>query len=142
MWSYLRMVPVATQTRRRRLMACGLAVVALTAAIMASPATAERPKMSVEFAAPTVRLAGPGALVYVRCSGSVASSCVGTLALKVPGGTHEAPFSIEAGAKRMVVVPLGSEQRLFHGTESAQAVAETMQSRGSSVRTARLLRIR
>jgi hypothetical protein len=141
MWSHLRMVPVATQRRRRRPMARGLAVIGLGAAIMASPATAERPKMSVEFAAPTVRLAGPGALVYVRCQGTAASSCVGTLALEVPGGTHEAPFSIEAGAKRMVVVPLGSEQRLFQGTKSAKAVAETMQSRGNSVRTARRLRI-
>lgn len=131
----------ATHRRRLRSLAPMLAVAAVAAAVTASSATAERPKMTVKFASPTVRLAGPGAIVYVKCGGNVASSCVGTLTLEAAGGSAEAPFSIERGARRSVLVPLGSQRRLG-GDRRVRAVAETMQARGDSVRTSRLLRIR
>lgn len=139
----------ATHSRRRRLAIALLAAGALATAAMASPAAAETPpavapapKMKLDFPAKTFRIAGPGALVYVRCTGPVAGSCIGTLALKAPFATHEVAYALERGEKQMLVVPLGSEDELFDRIDSAQAVAHTMQASGSSVRTARVLRAR
>lgn len=98
--------------------------------------------MKLEFASKTFRLAGPGALIYVKCVGSTPGSCIGTLALRAPFGTHEVAYELERGERQMLVVPLGSEDELFDRIESAQAVAHTMQASGSSVRTSRILRAR
>ncbi len=102
---------------------------------------AKQPKMKIGFVGRTARLAGPGALVDVRCMGTVASSCVGTLTLRGPDGAHEVPYSIERGERRILVVPLGSEDDAVERIANAQAVADTMQASGSSVRTACVLRI-
>lgn len=118
---------------------CALAL----AAIAAAPAGAERaPRMSIKFSSPTARLAGPGALVRVRCAGVAAHSCVGTLSLRLRRSRAAAPFSIERGEEATVVVPLATETLARGGARSARAVARTMQSRGASVKTSRLLRIR
>jgi hypothetical protein len=137
----------ATRSRRRRLAIALLAASAVATVASAPPVAAETPappvpKMKLDFPAKTFRLAGPGALVYVQCVGPAAGSCIGTLALKAPFGTHEVAYALERGQKQMLVVPLGSEDELFDRIETAQAVAHTMQASGSSVRTARVLRAR
>jgi hypothetical protein len=138
----------ATRPRRRRLTIALLAAGAIATAASAVPAAAETPspppapKMKLDFPSKTFRLAGPGALVYVKCAGPVAGGCIGTLALKAPFGTHEVAYALERGQKQMLVIPLGSEDELFDRIDSAQAVAHTMQASGSSVRTSRVLRAR
>ncbi|MEX2105578.1 MAG: hypothetical protein WD810_01640 [Solirubrobacterales bacterium] len=97
--------------------------------------------MSIKFPWRTASVAGPGALVYVKCAGSVGRACIGTLALKADGGSRKVAYSIESGEKQIVVVPLGSERELFDDLESARVVAHTMQDTGGSVRTTRVLRI-
>lgn len=139
---------LATRSDRRRLAIALLTAGAIATAATASPAAAEpspgepAPKMKLDFPSKTFRIAGPGALVYVRCTGPVAGSCIGTLALKASCGTHEVPYALERGEKQTLVVPLGSEDDLFDRIKSAEAVAHTMQSSGSSVKTSRLLRAR
>jgi hypothetical protein len=137
----------ATRPRRRRLTIALLAAGAIATAASAVPAAAETPsppppKMKLDFPSKTFRLAGPGALVYVKCVGQAAGGCIGTLALKAPFGTHEVAYALERGQKQMLVIPLGSEDELFDRIDSAQAVAHTMQESGSSVRTSRVLRAR
>jgi hypothetical protein len=96
------------------------------------------PKMSVSFTKATAStVAGTRALVAVRCDGVVARECVGTLALETAAGTEKVAYSIAAGEKRTIVVPL-----LGSAVSSAKAVAETMQFEGASTRTSRVLRIK
>lgn len=135
----LRGVP--TFRRQRSLARAALAAPLCLAALAAggpSAGAAEAPRMSIKFSSPTARLAGPGALVRVRCAGVVAHSCVGTLSLRVGSERAETPFSIERGREATVVVPVASAG----AARNARAVARTMQSRGASVKTSRLLRIR
>jgi len=100
--------------------------------------------MSLEFTSKFAQVAGPGALVKVRCSGADAPSCVGTLAIDAPGETPEAPYSIDRGEERVIVVPLGAQRDLFDGIVSlkTRVVAQTVQEAGGSVRTARVLRFK
>ncbi|HEX6665219.1 MAG TPA: hypothetical protein VF081_01325 [Solirubrobacterales bacterium] len=145
------MVPQATRVYRR-LGATLLAIAAIGVAAVAGQAAAETaapeapaaeaPKMKLAFPTHTAKLAGPGALVSVKCTGTGASSCIGTLALKASVGTHEVAYEIARGERRTLIVPLGEEDRLFDSIESAEAVARTMQNTGISVRTARVLHIR
>jgi hypothetical protein len=145
------MVPFATR-HYRRLGAALLATAAIGVAAVAGPAAAETappqtpatevPKMKLVFPTHTAKLAGPGALVSVKCTGAGASSCIGTLALKASIGTHEVAYELARGERRTLIVPLGEEDRLFSSVESAEAVARTMQDSGISVRTARVLHIR
>jgi|GEM_PF-6598850 len=145
------MVPQATRAYRR-LGTALLATAAIGVVAVAGPAAAETappqvpaaeaPKMKLAFPTHTAKLAGPGALVAVKCTGAGASSCIGTLALKASVGTHEVAYEIARGERRTLIVPLGEEDRLFGSVESAEAVARTMQDSGISVRTARVLRIR
>ena len=137
----------ATRSCRRRLAIALLTASAVAAAASAPAAAAETtpppaPKMKLDFPSKTFRLAGPGALVYVKCVGPASGGCIGTLALKAPFGTHEVAYALERGQKQMLVIPLGSEDELFDRIESAQAVAHTMQASGSSVKTSRVLRAR
>jgi hypothetical protein len=128
--------------RVRRLFAATLAGMAITApaALAASQPDAEAPtpKMSVSFTKATAAtVAGTRALVAVRCDGIVSRECVGTLALETAAGTEKVAYSIAAGEKRTVVVPLPAA-----AVSSAKAVAETMQLEGASTRTSRVLRIK
>jgi len=101
--------------------------------------------MSLEFTSKVARVAGPGALVEVKCSGSEAPACVGTLAIDAPGEPPEVAYSIDSGEERVVVVPLGSQRDLFDGglvSLKTRVVAQTVQEAGGSVRTARVLRFK
>jgi hypothetical protein len=147
----------------RRIAALALSVAAFAAAV-AAPAASASPglseatavtapddaaasssgEMTLEFTRGTALVAGPGALVRVRCTGTSARSCVGTLAIEAPGEPPEAPFSIDSGEERVVVVPLGSQRSVFGGMVSVKSrvVAHTVQATGSSLRTARTLRFK
>jgi hypothetical protein len=118
-------------------------VLTTSAAVAPSPAQAKagHAKSKLKIVSRTTRLAGPGALVEVKCAGSASSYCVGTLELIVAGRGHKAPYSIERGEKQFLTVPLGSDYQRFLKSSSARATTETMQELGRSVRIQRMLRI-
>lgn len=108
-------------------------------------ASASAPQgMSLEFTKKTAKVAGPGALVSVRCVGSEAAGCVGTLSIEAPGEPPEVAYSIDGGEQRVVVVPLGEQRTIFDGIVAVKTrvVAHTVQAEGGSVRTARTLRFK
>lgn len=129
------------------------AAVAPTAAATSSPAV-RRPhreyavppskRMTVSFPRPIARIAGPGALVQVRCTGSSAARCIGTLALIAGGSVHKAPFSISKGRRQYVVVPLGDDLPRLEGPGPARAIAtaSTIQVGGAAVSTKRALKLK
>lgn len=137
-----------------------LALILLGALVLASPASAATPSeaeaplyetpeyqpepMVVGFAARAARISGPGAIVSVRCSGTASGSCDGTLSLRVAGDTHKVPYTIAAGERRIVVVPLGdpSERPWRQTPRFGVAVTRTVQPLGGLVRSARQLRLR
>jgi hypothetical protein len=141
---------MATKISRRRsrirflrLGAAGFAV-ALAALATASTAIAGGPEMSIGFTQRTATVAGPGALVSVKCTGSADRECTGTLTVEGLSESHSVSYAVARGEEKSLVVPLGSERRFFAGIASPKmkAVAETMQPTGCSVRTARLLRFK
>ena len=101
-------------------------------------------RMTVDFTRATAPIAGPGALVQVKCSGSSAARCIGTLSLSAAGTVHKAPFSISKGRRQYVVVPLGSDLELLDGLDAprATATASTVQVGGAAVRTKRALKLK
>lgn len=101
-------------------------------------------RMSVSFPRAIARIAGPGALVQVKCSGSSAARCVGTLSLSAAGTVHKAPYSIGKGRRQYVVVPLGSDLGLLDGLDAprATATASTVQVGGAAVKTKRALKLK
>jgi hypothetical protein len=101
-------------------------------------------RMTVSFPNSVARIAGPGALVQVRCTGSSAARCIGTLSLTAAGTVHKAPFSISKGRRQYVVVPLGDDLALLDGLHAARvtATASTVQSGGAAVRTKRALKLK
>jgi hypothetical protein len=101
-------------------------------------------RMVVSFPRPTARIAGPGALVQVRCAGSSAARCIGTLSLEVAGSVHKAPFSISKGRRQYVVVPLGEDLERLDALNAprATATASTVQLGGAAVKTKRALRLK
>jgi hypothetical protein len=126
--------------------ATGLAV-AIGVAAMASAATAATttgPEMSIGFPSRTASVAGPGALVSVKCTGSADRACTGTLTVEGLSESHSVSYAVARGERRSLVVPLGTERSFFDGIASPKmkVVAETVQPTGSSVRTARLLRFK
>lgn len=100
------------------------------------------PQMLIEFTGRRAVLAGPRALVHVRCAGYESGSCVGTLALRGPAGAHKVPYSLEHGERRVLAVPLGSDCDAIDSGAEAKAVASTLQLTGTSVRTSSILRIK
>jgi hypothetical protein len=109
----------------------------------ASTATEEAPPapMSVEFTRKRATLAGPRALVPVRCGGQAAYTCEGTLVLRGVRGSHKVPYSIERGESRILAVPLGDEDTEVDPGCKARVVARTLQLSGGTVRTSSVLRI-
>jgi hypothetical protein len=101
-------------------------------------------RMTVRFPRASARIAGPGALVQVRCTGSSAARCIGTLVLNAAGTVHKAPFSISKGRKQYVVVPLGSDLDQIDGLDAARATAtaSTVQVGGAAVKTKRALKLK
>jgi hypothetical protein len=101
-------------------------------------------RMTLSFPRRTARIAGPGALVQVRCTGSSAARCIGTLSLTAAGAVHKAPYSIGKGRRQYVVVPLGSDLRLLDGLDTARATAtaSTVQLGGAAVTTKRALELK
>ena len=93
--------------------------------------------MKIVFSGRFARVAGPGAPVSVKCTGSVSRSCDGTLSLLVGGESSEVPFTVARGETRTVVVPLWRA-----GSLSALAVAETVQPSGGVVRSKHSFRLR
>lgn len=100
--------------------------------------------MSIEFTSRTARVAGPGALVAVRCAGATAPACVGTLTIDAPGESPAVAYSLDRGERRMLVVPLGGARSVFDGIVAVKSrvVAQTVQAEGGLVRSARTLRFR
>ena len=122
-----------------------------TATALSAPRAARREyripaskRMTLSFTRATARIAGPGALVQVRCTGSSAARCIGTISLTAAGGVHKAPYSIGKGRRQYVVVPLGSDRRLLDRLETARATAtaSTVQVGGAAVRTKRALKLK
>jgi hypothetical protein len=101
-------------------------------------------RMSLSFPRSIARIAGPGALVQVKCSGSSAARCIGTLALSAAGTVHKAPYSIGKGRRQYVVVPLGSDLDRLEGLQAARATAtaSTVQVGGAAVKTKRALKLK
>jgi hypothetical protein len=127
------------------LLAGALLLPAGAAAEEGAASTAAQPKrMKINFSGRTARTAGPGALVSVKCTGSVSTSCDGTLRLTVGTESHEVPFSLANGEKRLLVVPLGSAEELLGraGPVIALAVAETVQPTGAVLSSEHRLRLR
>jgi hypothetical protein len=100
--------------------------------------------MTLSFTRATARIAGPGALIQVRCTGASAARCIGTLSLSAAGAVHKAPFSIGKGRRQYVVVPLGTDLELLDGLEVAHvtATASTIQVGGAAVTTKRALKLK
>jgi hypothetical protein len=101
-------------------------------------------RMSISFPGSVATIAGPGALVQVKCSGSSAARCIGTLALSAAGIVHKAPYSIGKGRRQYVVVPLGSDLDRLEGLQAprATATASTVQVGGAAVKTKRALKLK
>ncbi len=101
-------------------------------------------RMSVSFPRATARIAGPGALVQVKCSGSSAARCIGTLSLTAGGTVHKAPYSIGKGRRQYVIVPLGSDLEWLEALDAprAAATASTIQVGGATVKTKRALKLK
>lgn len=125
-----------------------IAAPSISAAVAVKPpagaAASSREGVSIEFTSPTATVAGPGALVAVRCVGSGSRSCVGTISIEAPGEPAVVAYSIDRGEEAVVVVPLGSRRGIFAGMVSVRTrvVAETAQASGASVRTVRSLRFK
>jgi hypothetical protein len=100
-------------------------------------------KMSLSFPKGTASTSGNKANVAVRCNGSIAQRCVGTLTLKVSGQAHKAVYTVVKGKTATIEVPLGSSTlSLADGASlTAHAVARTEQPSGRPFRTARKLRL-
>jgi hypothetical protein len=99
-------------------------------------------KMSLKFIGGKATVSGDDAAVKVRCLGSTAKRCVGTLSLKVDGQTAKTSYSVAAGKAATVKVALpdeGASDRAASAT--ASAVAKTLQSSGGAVTTKKTLHL-
>jgi hypothetical protein len=87
-------------------------------------------KMSLKFLSGKASVSGGKAAVKVRCLGSTARSCVGTLTLTVAGKADKVSYSVAAGKKATLKVALGTVD--LSSTTTAAAVAVTKQSSGGA----------
>lgn len=101
-------------------------------------------RMTLSFPRRTARIAGPGALVQVRCKGSGAARCIGNLTLSVAGVVHKAPYSISKGRRQFVIVPLGEDLEVLDALEGTRATvtASTIQGDGAAVTARKTLRLK
>ncbi len=137
--------PSSIGFRHLRLVLAGLTVAALAMVLASSAAARSAPDgMSIAFPSKTAGVSGPGALVLVRCAGSGNRECAGTLTVEGLSEDHSVPYAVAKGEQRSLVVPLGSEREFFTGIAAPKmrVVAETLQSTGGTVRTARVLRFK
>jgi hypothetical protein len=99
-------------------------------------------KMSLKFLSGKATVADGEAAVKVRCLGSTAKSCVGTLTLTIAGKAAKVSYSVPAGKKATLKVALGTVDLSTVGaTTTAAAVARTKQSSGSAATTKRTLHL-
>lgn len=120
------------------------AVGALIALAAPSPTSAAPPptpssELSLAFNSESAHLVGSQALVLVKCLGSRASTCNGTLTLSTAGNRHRVPFSVIGGTSEDLAVPLGSDAS---SARRAVAVARTVQASGRYVRSSEVIRLR
>lgn len=122
----------------------GSASIATAAPVGTQAGSGAESEMSLEFTRSTARVVGSGALVFVKCTGSDAGICTGTVALKLGGSSHKVPFSVVGGCDQSLVVPLGSDRKAFDraGGRTALAVASTAQPLGDYVETTGVLHIK
>jgi hypothetical protein len=117
---------------------CGAALIgAVPAAASAAAVPSSEGAMNLEFARDTVRTVGPGALVFVRCSGPQGGLCSGTVTLTIAGAKHKVAFSVGGGSSQNLVVPLGSE-KVASGT-AAVAQSSTAQPIGAFAQSTEVL---
>jgi hypothetical protein len=120
---------------------CGAALIgAVPAAASAAPVPGSEGAMNLEFARDTVRTVGPGALVFVKCSGPESGLCSGTVTLTVAGAKHKVAFSVSGGSSQNLVVPLGSD-KVASGT-AAVAQSSTAQPIGAFSQSTEVLHFR
>jgi hypothetical protein len=112
------------------------------AAAEASGETTEPTPMSVEFTRRRASIVGSRAVVFVRCTGTAAVTCDGTLALRGIRGSHKVPYSLQTGEEQALVVPLGDDSDSLPRGAKAHAVSRTLQLTGGTVRTSSVLRVR
>lgn len=117
---------------------CGTALIgAVPAVASAAVAPGSEAPMNLEFARDTVRTVGPGALVFVKCTGPQSGLCSGTVTLTIAGAKHKVAFSVGGGSSQNLVVPLGSE-KVASGT-AAVAQASTAQAIGAFAQSTEVL---
>lgn len=99
-------------------------------------------KMSLKFISGKSTVSGSQAAVKVRCLGTTAKRCVGVLKLTVDGTTAKVSYSVAAGKKATLKVPLGAIDLSSAGAATtAAAVARTTQSSGGATTTKRTLHL-
>ncbi len=100
--------------------------------------------MSIGFPKAWFTIKNDRALVRVKCTGTIAARCVGTLTLKVQGKAYKATYSVASGKAKTIKVALGPNEELSATSPppSAVAVARTEQTSGAAVKTKRKLRLR
>jgi hypothetical protein len=126
-------------------MICGAALIAAVPAVASAAPNygGEAPgggQMNLEFARATVRTVGPGALVFVKCTGADTGLCTGTVTLTVAGAKHKVPFSVSGGVSQALVVPLGSDTPGSGAT--AVGTASTAQPIGAFAQSTEVLHFR
>lgn len=131
---------------RLRVALSGL-VVLVAAAALAAPAAADSPAaagMSIVFPSKTASVSGPGAVVLVKCAGSSARECAGTLTVEGLSENHSVSYAVARGEQRSLVVPLGGDRGFFSGIAAPKmrVVAETVQPTGGTARSVRVLRFK
>lgn len=110
----------------------------------ASPSLALQRKMTIGFPKKTITVVGGKAKVLVKCSGSTAQRCVGTLTLKIGSARYSVAYSVRKGKKAVAKVPLGADAELLAGSPPPKvtAIARTEQTSGGATKTKRTLRLK
>jgi hypothetical protein len=98
--------------------------------------------MEIHFLSRAAQVSGGKAPILVRCTGSVADGCVGTLTLRIHGKTYKKVYTVASGKKKKVAVPLGGTALDSGGSVRAAAIASTSQPSGKPVKTRHTLTIR
>jgi hypothetical protein len=99
-------------------------------------------KMSLKFIGGKAVVSGGDAAVKVRCLGSTAKRCVGTLTLKVGGKSAKASYSVAAGKTGTVKVQLAEGGATDRGASTTvSATASTLQTSGGAVTTKKTLHL-